>query len=136
MAHPTGAAGARDLERELLDAPEVPILDEEPLLMLRESVPPDSFMALLENWLVSLSTRIERLAGSAANADLAAVRDIAHEMAGTCGCFGALRLGELAWELEQVCRAGDVARARALVRSMVAVTAATRAALRRRYFCH
>jgi HPt (histidine-containing phosphotransfer) domain-containing protein len=136
MADPYGASGARDVERELLDAPEVPILDEEPLLILREIVPDDSFIGLLENWFVSLSARIERLVGAAANADLATVRDIAHEMSGTCGCFGALRLGELAWQLEQICRTGEVARARALVRTMVPVTAATRAALRRRYFCH
>jgi hypothetical protein len=136
MANPSGAARARAAERELLDAPEVPILDEEPLVMLRETVPADSFMELLENWLVSLSARTERLVAAAAGADLVVVRDIAHEMSGTCGCFGALRLGELAWELEQICGTGDVARARVLVRSMVAVTASTRAALRRRYFCH
>src|SRR5215831_8189533 len=98
MADPY-AAGADELERELLDAPEVPILDDEPLLILRETVPDDSFLTLLENWFVSLSQRIERLVGAAASADLATARGIAHEMAGTCGCFGALRLGELAWEL-------------------------------------
>src|SRR5258708_2137700 len=78
----------------------------------------------------------EEVDGEAAGGDLAALREIAHDMSGTCGCFGALRLGELAWELELMCRAGDVPRARALVRTMVPVTAATRAALRRRYFCH
>jgi hypothetical protein len=121
---------------ELADIPELAIFDEQPLLVLREMVPFASFTGLIENWFASLATRIERLVGSAATADWMRLIDTAHDMAGTCGCFGALRLGELAWQLEQVCRAGDLDHARALVRSMVPVTAATRAALRRRYFCH
>jgi hypothetical protein len=121
---------------ELADIPEIAIFDEQPLLVLREMVPFDSFMGLIENWFASLAGRIERLVGAAATADLCKITETAHDMAGTCGCFGALRLGELAWQLEQVCRAGDLSRARALVRNMVPVTAATRAALRRRYFSH
>src|SRR5277367_698234 len=121
---------------ELADIPELAVFDEQPLLVLREMVPFASFMGLIENWFASLAIRIERLVGSAATADLTKLIETAHDMAGTCGCFGALRLGELAWQLEQVCRAGDLTRARALVRNMVPVTAATRAALRRRYFCH
>ena|SRR5258706_8095396 len=136
MIDPHGDDGVRDVERELLEVPELPVLDEQPLLVLREMVADDSFTGLLENWFVSLATRIEQLVGAASGGDLAALREIAHDMSGTCGCFGALRLGELAWELELMCRAGDVPRARALVRTMVPVTAATRAALRRRYFCH
>lgn len=123
-------------EREPPQTPEVAIFDEQPLLMLREIVPGDSFLELIENWFASLSTRIERLVGSAATGDIGAIKETAHDMAGTCGCYGALRLGELAWELEQRCRDNDLDRARALVRAMVPVTAATRAALRRRYFCH
>ena len=136
MIDPYGDDGVRDVERELLDVPELPVLDEQPLQVLREIVSDSNFTGLLENWFVSLAARIERLVGAAAGADLAALCETAHDMSGTCGCFGALRLGELAWELELVCRAGDVARARALVRTMVPVTAATRAALRRRYFRH
>ncbi len=34
-------------------------------------VPPDSFIGLIENWFTSLASRIERLVGSAATADLA-----------------------------------------------------------------
>jgi HPt (histidine-containing phosphotransfer) domain-containing protein len=121
---------------DLAEIPELAVFDEQPLLVLREMVPFDSFMGLIENWFASLASRIERLVGAAATADLAKLTETAHDMAGTCGCFGALRLGELAWQLEQVCRAGDLPRARGLVRNMVPVTAATRAALRRRYFCH
>jgi HPt (histidine-containing phosphotransfer) domain-containing protein len=121
---------------DLADVPELAVFDEQPLLVLREMVAFDSFMGLIENWFASLANRIERLVGAAATADLTKLTETAHDMAGTCGCFGALRLGELAWQLEQVCRAGDLPRARALVRNMVPVTAATRAALRRRYFCH
>ncbi len=124
------------VETEMLAAPALAILDERPLMVLREMVPFDSFIGLIEHWFASLATRIERLVGAAAASDLGALLDTAQDMAGTCGCFGASRLGELAWELEQVCRAGDLERARAYVRSMVPVTAATRAALRRRYFCH
>jgi HPt (histidine-containing phosphotransfer) domain-containing protein len=123
-------------EREPPPTPELAIFDEQPLLVLREMVPGDSFLELIENWFASLATRIEILVGSAASGDLAMLNETAHDMAGTCGCFGALRLGELAWELEQMCRANDLDRARALVRAMVPVTAASRAALRRRYFCH
>ena len=123
-------------ERERPPSPELAIFDEQPLLVLREMVPRDSFLELIDNWFDSLAARIERLVGSAATGDLFAIKETAHDMAGTCGCFGALRLGELAWELEQMCRANDLGRARALVRAMVPVTAATRAALRRRYFCH
>jgi hypothetical protein len=121
---------------EPLVAPELPVFDEQPLLVLREIVSSDSFLGLIENWFVSLATRIDRLVGSASAGNLPALQETAHDMSGTCGCFGALRLGELAWELEQMCRCGDLARARVLVRAMVPVTAATRAALRRRYLCH
>src|SRR4051794_38969215 len=101
-------------EREPPQTPEVAIFDEQPLLVLREIVAGDSFLELIENWFASLATRIERLVGSAATGDLADIKETAHDMAGTCGCYGALRLGELAWELEQMCRANDLGRARAL----------------------
>jgi HPt (histidine-containing phosphotransfer) domain-containing protein len=136
MVEPYGGRAAHDAAAETLAAPELPVFDEQPLLVLREMVSFDSFMGLIENWFASLATRIERLVGSASAGDLTAVQETAHDMSGTCGCFGALRLGELAWELEQMCRSGDLIRARVLVRAMVPVTAATRAALRRRYFCH
>jgi hypothetical protein len=136
MVDPPGGDSAQDAGTGRLESPELPVFDEQPLLVLREMVSFDNFMGLIENWFASLATRIERLVGSAASGDLGALKVTAHDMSGTCGCFGALRLGELAWELEQMCRAGDLTRARALVRAMVPVTAATRAALRRRYFCH
>ena len=136
MVDPYGGSSAHDAGPEPLVAPELPVFDEQPLVVLREMVSFDSFMGLIENWFASLGTRIESLVGAASAGDLAALQETAHDMSGTCGCFGALRLGELAWELEQMCRSGDLARARALVRAMVPVTAATRAALRRRYFCH
>ena len=136
MTDPHGGDTAPDAGTELPGSPQVPVFDEQPLLVLREMVTFANFMGLIENWFASLAARIELLVGSAAAGDLGALKETAHDMSGTCGCFGALRLGELAWELEQRCRAGDLARARALVRAMVPVTAATRAALRRRYFCH
>jgi hypothetical protein len=132
----TLSSGADAAEAGLPAIPELPIFDEQPLLVLREVVAFDNFMGLIEGWCVSLGARIERLVQSAASADLAALKVIAHDMSGTCGCFGALRLGELAWELELVCLAADLPRARTLVRTMVPITAATRAALRRRYFFH
>jgi len=136
MVDPYGGSSTHDAGPEPLVAPELPVFDEQPLVVLREIVSFDSFMGLIENWFASLAARIERLVGAASAGDLAALQETAHDMSGTCGCFGALRLGELAWELEQMCRSGDLTRARALVRAMVPVTAATRAALRRRYFCH
>jgi HPt (histidine-containing phosphotransfer) domain-containing protein len=136
MIDPPGSDTVQHAEIEPLDDPELPVFDEQPLLLLREMVSFDNFMCLIENWFASLATRIERLVGAAASGDLGALKETAHDMSGTCGCFGALRLGELAWELEQRCRAGDLERARTLVRAMVPVTAATRGALRRRYFCH
>jgi hypothetical protein len=134
MIEPTAQGGPA--ERDPLPTPELAIFDEQPLLVLREMVPADSFLELIENWFSSLATRIESLVASAATGDLAALKETAQDMSGTCGCFGALRLGELAWELEQMCQANELERSRALVRTMVPVTAATRAALRRRYFCH
>lgn len=134
MIEPTAEGGPA--ARDPLPTPELAIFDEQPLLVLREMVPADSFLELIENWFASLATRIERLVSGAAAGDVGALMETAHDMSGTCGCFGALRLGELAWELEQMCRANDLDRSRALVRAMVPVTAATRAALRRRYFCH
>lgn len=136
MMDPSGGSAAQDVGAELLVAPDLPVFDERPLLVLREMVSFDSFMGLIENWFASLATRIERLVRSASSGDLPGLQETAHDMSGTCGCFGALRLGELAWELELICRSGNLARARALVRAMVPITAATRAALRRRYFCH
>ena len=133
MIEPTADRGSAERE---LPTPELAIFDEQPLLVLREMVPGDSFLELIENWFSSLATRIEGLVAAAATGELVPLKEIAQDMSGTCGCFGALRLGELAWELEQMCQANELERARALVRTMVPVTAATRAALRRRYFCH
>jgi hypothetical protein len=53
-----------------------------------------------------------------------------------CGCFGALRLGELAWQLELACLAGDLVGARSLVEEMGPIAVETRAALRRRYLAN
>src|SRR5438046_3161552 len=53
-------------EREPPPTPELAIFDEQPLLVLREMVPADSFLELIENWFGSLATRIESLVAAAA----------------------------------------------------------------------
>jgi HPt (histidine-containing phosphotransfer) domain-containing protein len=114
-------------------APESPILKDQLLQNLRAVVPADSFATLIDNWLVSLAERIERLTGQAAAGDLADLKRTAHDMAGTCGCFGAIRLGELARQLEAACGAGDLPNAQRLVSVMQPVTTETRDALRQRF---
>src|SRR5260221_10436353 len=98
---------------------EVPILYEQPLHNLRAVVPLDNFMSLVENWFTSLGGRMDLLSELAVAGEVGSLKRTAHDMAGTCGCFGALRLGELAWQLELACLAGDLSSARSLVDAMV-----------------
>ena len=88
---------------DLADIPELAVFDEQPLMVLREMVAFDSFIGLIENWFASLASRIERLVGAAATADLTKLTETAHDMAGTCGCFPLQGVaGDVYWNIAQL----------------------------------
>jgi len=74
---------------------------------LKDAVGADAFATLLEGLLGTLATSVERVIAVMAANDLAAARREAHDIISAAGNLGAMRLSELARELETACRAGD-----------------------------
>jgi HPt (histidine-containing phosphotransfer) domain-containing protein len=65
---------------------------------------------LLDGLLGALSASVERVIAVMAANDLAAARREAHDIVSAAGNLGAMRLSQLARELETACRAGDALR--------------------------
>jgi signal transduction histidine kinase/DNA-binding response OmpR family regulator/HPt (histidine-containing phosphotransfer) domain-containing protein len=74
---------------------------------LKAAVGADAFSMLLEGLLGTLAASVERVITVMAANDLAAARREAHDIISAAGNLGAMRLSELARELETACRAGD-----------------------------
>jgi signal transduction histidine kinase/CheY-like chemotaxis protein/HPt (histidine-containing phosphotransfer) domain-containing protein len=77
---------------------------------LKAAVGPVAFAALLDGLLGALSASVERVIAVMAANDLAAARREAHDIVSAAGNLGAMRLSQLARELETACRAGDALR--------------------------
>jgi CheY-like chemotaxis protein/HPt (histidine-containing phosphotransfer) domain-containing protein len=108
------ASVRRWLQTDATDAPEnagrpradaeAPIFDEGPLSRFRAGVSPEDFDQLLASWTANLEQRLSSMATHAAAGDGQALGREAHNLAGSAGTFGAMRLAEASRGLEEACR--------------------------------
>jgi CheY-like chemotaxis protein len=108
------ASVLRWLQTDATDAPEnagrpradaeAPIFDEGPLSRFRAGVSPEDFDQLLASWTANLEQRLSSMATHAAAGDGQALGREAHNLAGSAGTFGAMRLAEASRGLEEACR--------------------------------
>jgi signal transduction histidine kinase/DNA-binding response OmpR family regulator len=77
---------------------------------LKTTVGAETFTMLLDGLLAGLSASVERVISVMAANDLVAARQEAHDIISAAGNLGAMRLSELARELETACRADDADR--------------------------
>jgi len=81
----------------------------------------DGLSGVCDLFLVGAPTSLAEMENALAGERLDEVRRLAHTLRGTAGAFGALRLGLLAGQLEDVCRGSDAGPAAgALVEEMQA----------------
>jgi PAS domain S-box-containing protein len=89
------------------DAHEHCDLDDAQLDGLAKLMPPHRLRAIIENFLGSAQSRLQRIEACAETADMIGMAREAHDLKGVSGNFGARRLQHLADRLEQAAKAGD-----------------------------
>lgn len=92
-----------------------PLFDEAVPAGLRDILAPGRLDALIEAWLRVSRKSVGRMRALADADDLTRLSREAHDLSGTAGTIGALRLARHAADLEQACVQADPARARGLV---------------------
>jgi PAS domain S-box-containing protein len=100
----TGRSGA---EASSSVAHAAPDLDEAQLDGLTRLMPPNRLATIIESFLTSAQSRLQRIETCAESMDLATMAREAHDLKGVSGNFGARRVQLLADRLEQAAKAGD-----------------------------
>ena len=85
---------------------------------LARMLPADRMRKVVESYLDAAGGRLEQIKGLIGSEDFAALAREAHDLKGTSGNFGALRLQALAEQLERACLACDDAEAPRLIREI------------------
>ena len=105
----TPAISAPEVATLLADATEQPAadaLDLPRLKMLSDLLQPEEVRGLLEMYLANSGERVATIRSLADGSNLAALAKEAHQLIGTSGNVGAMRVCELAGALEQACKSG------------------------------
>lgn len=100
------------------DIADCPDLDPVQLAELGQVLAPDQVLTLVQSYYASTADLLATLDRAAADADWAQLRELAHDLKGTSGSFGACRLQHLAEALEQCCARQQGEEACALVAAM------------------
>jgi signal transduction histidine kinase/CheY-like chemotaxis protein len=95
--------------------PEVPELDEEKLDALAKVLPPDRYNAMLLAYLSNTRGTLQRIEVAAEKLDFNGIRREAHDLKSNSGTFGAMKVFQLAEQLERACQASDDAEVPRLV---------------------
>jgi PAS domain S-box-containing protein len=111
----TGAAAEAADGHPATPPAEAPDLDDAQLDGLTRLMPAARLRTIIETFLASAQTRLQRIEAAAKAGDLTGLAREAHDLKGVSGNFGARRLQQLAERLEQAAKAGDTAQAAALV---------------------
>ena len=110
------------------------VLDPDVVDRLRQLTPPgdpDVLTQILHLFLDDVPKRIETLRAATAAGDAIAVQRTAHSLKGSSGNIGARALCEVCQQLDDGAKAGDLARLRSLVESVVSEYARVEAEIRR-----
>ena len=117
-------------ETELAPAfADVPDLDPAQLEDLAQVLKPDQVLTLAQSYCAATADLLATLDRAAADADWAQLRELAHDLKGTSGSFGACRLQHLAEALEDCCVEEQGAEASACVAAMHRALAGARSAI-------
>lgn len=120
-----GLRGEAGISRDITDYPDLEVaqLDD-----LAQVLPLDRILGLAQSYYASASDMLTELDRAAAGTDWTRLRELAHDLKGTSGSFGASRLQRLAEMLEVCCaqQHGEVASALVLAmhRSLAAAWSA------------
>jgi HPt (histidine-containing phosphotransfer) domain-containing protein len=106
-----------DDESEIIPAAVKKVADVDPakLTGLARMLPPDRMRKVVESYLSAAVERLQRIESLMRTEDFVSVAREAHDLKGTSGNFGALRLQAMAEQLERACLACDDAEAPRLV---------------------
>lgn len=108
------------------------ILDPEAIAGLRALSPDDGgafVRELIDIFLQETPDRLDAIRSALAAADAATVTTVAHSIKGSCGNFGAVRLGAASLAVEQLAKRNALAEAAALQPELQSAFVATRSAL-------
>jgi CheY-like chemotaxis protein len=94
-------------EPEPAPAPEILDVDEEQLDALARLLPRLKFCAVLESYLTTGKSRLERIQALSVQCDFVGLARESHDLKSTSGSFGARRLQHLAQDLEEACARRD-----------------------------
>jgi|GEM_PF-3054404 len=97
-------------------APDTPVVNAETIETLRAILPGDQFAAFLGETITDIDVRSDRLRTSLTVEDTATAAREAHDLVSVAGNCGAMVVSTTARAIEQACRRGDLAEARALLR--------------------
>jgi signal transduction histidine kinase/HPt (histidine-containing phosphotransfer) domain-containing protein len=114
-------------------AGEAPLLQEDVIAELEMSLTPDHLSGLIEEWIEESLHRVARLRDLAALGNLKEMAKEAHDLIGTSGNFGAIRLMDLCRDLELACKNNDEIAARESVAQITAASDPTWLAYRHRH---
>ena len=92
-------------------AKKAPDIDHDKLDALARMLPPDRLRKVVDSYLDGSKARLGRIEDLVRSGDLASLAREAHDLKGTSGNFGALRLQAMAEQLERACLARDDAEA-------------------------
>lgn len=111
-----------------MSAEHPPVLDPDVLSELRELLE-DGYGELLQSYLDDLASQIEALELALMSGAATTLGQIAHKLKSASGSVGARRLSALAFELEQMGKAGDVSNALPVLAQLEAVAHDTQRAI-------
>lgn len=112
--------------------PDQPTLDPEAIQGLRALAPDDGgafVRELIDIFLQETPSRLAKIDAAFAAVDAATVTTVAHSLKGSCGNFGATRLGAVSLKIEQLAKSNALAQAELLRPELHAAFAATREGL-------
>jgi HPt (histidine-containing phosphotransfer) domain-containing protein len=120
------ATGNGGVERDC--AP--PLFDVGKLASLEALVPRETIRELLSLYGTETNVMLHAIGESVVEGDFDGVSRHAHMIVGTAGNMGAMRMSELARQLQKACRRNDAATVRRLVSELLVASAATSEAIR------
>ena len=97
----------REAEGAVMADGGVPDLDESQLDGLTRLMPTARLRTIIEGFLLTGQSRLQRIEGCAAASDMVGLAREAHDLKGLCGNVGARRLQQLCDRLEQAAKASD-----------------------------
>jgi two-component system sensor histidine kinase/response regulator len=115
---------------DLIAIEALPVIEQDTIDTLRSCMPESKFSFLVELYVAQADEQAQQFQQWRSNLTLAEIGDEAHKIISSAGTFGAIRVQDLARQLEIACRAGDKASMPGLLDQLTLAFAAASSALR------